>query len=150
MRLRSWSETGRPLSMSSVLTISQPRVFSDHTDRSNSDPLEGITFAPAPDSDISDFDDLDDIDETSDGKASPTSTAGESTLIGDDEAKKKRARDGSLDKLQGQGSKHKGKEKEKEKETTVKDKTLLQSGKAHRSRNSRVPEGIIVLKEEKV
>lgn len=152
-----WSETGRPLSMSSVLTISQPRVGSDPADRSNLEPLEGITFAPAPDSDISDFDDLDDIDETSDGKASPISTADESTLIGDDEAKKKRARDGSLEKLQGQASKHKGKEKdrdkgkekEKEKETIVKDKALLQSGKPHRSRTSRVPEGIIVLKEEK-
>lgn len=109
------------------------------------EPLEGITFAPAPESDISDFDELDDIDESSDGKTSPVDTTDEQTLIGENEAKK-RARDGSLEKLQGHASEPKGKEKEKE---VPKDKIQSQSTRP-RLRNSKTPEGIIVLREEKV
>ncbi|GJJ06554.1 hypothetical protein Clacol_000746 [Clathrus columnatus] len=133
--------------MSSVLTISQPPVVPDSTDKSRLEPLDGITFAPAPDSDISDFDDLDDIDEGADfnkvdGDAS--STSDEKTLIGEEEAKR-RARDGSLDKLQGQSSsKSKGGEK------VMKDKPLFQPVKIQRrSRTNKVPDGIIVLKEER-
>ena len=176
--MHSWSETGRPLSMSSVITISQPPVVPG--DRPNLEPLEGITFAPAPDSDEDTNDFEDSYEEPPvDPYLSPSTSVGSSsespifkrdgsesdtrqTLNGeqDDEAKQK-ARVGSLEKLQG-GSRSREdkdkdavtekerKEREEEREED-KDKLALHPVRIKpRRRSSRVPEAIIVLKEEKV
>ncbi|KAF8590997.1 hypothetical protein K439DRAFT_1328309 [Ramaria rubella] len=149
----NWSETGRPLSMSSVITISQPPVVPG--DRPNIEPSEGITFAPAPESD-DDFDEFDDpFEDTPEDKPATE----------DEDKAKQKARVGSLVKLQGGW----GSDKEKEKDSTTrdtakerrqkereaekeedKDKLALHPVKIQpRRRNSRVPEAIIVLKEEK-
>ena len=185
----SWSETGRPLSMSSVITISQPPVVPG--DKPNLEPLEGITFAPAPDSD----EDADDFaDPFEDAHANHVSMSlfascssqteslntpkvearcdqsendpGATVDNGDEDQARQKARVGSLEKLQGGWSSKKGKGKEvatqnaatekekKEREDEReedKDKMALHPVKIRpRRTNSRVPEAIIVLKEEKV
>lgn len=183
----SWSETGRPLSMSSVITISQPPVVPG--DKANLEPSEGITFAPAPDSDedIDDFSDsfedppagssnlspatprssqLGDSDTKKDETRSDESGSGsgQTTNTGKHDEEKQKARVGSLEKLQG-GCCNKGKEKDltaqdavaeeerkerEEEKEEEKDKLALHPVRIKpRLRSSRVPEAVIVLKEEK-
>jgi len=176
--------------MSSVITISQPPTVPG--DKASMEPSEGITFAPAPDSD-EDLDEFEDPFEdapllgqcTPPSSSSGTPTAIPSIVCGnsqfdnknessppesDSEDKadaKKKARVGSLEKLQGGlSSKAEGKakviaqqesvdenerkEREAEKEEE-KDKLALHPVKIQpRRRSSRVPEAVIVLKEEKV
>ncbi|KAF8530417.1 hypothetical protein BU17DRAFT_72940 [Hysterangium stoloniferum] len=143
----NWSETGRspstadseshrPLSMSSVITISQPPTIPDG-DKTILEPSEGITFAPAPVDSDGDFDDDDPFE---DMKADCGQDDDKENGDGNnDEEAKRRARVGSLEKLQGQSR------KEKASETLNKTKPSLQPVKIQ----SRRAEAIIVLKEEK-
>ncbi|EKM80910.1 hypothetical protein AGABI1DRAFT_112623 [Agaricus bisporus var. burnettii JB137-S8] len=92
----NWSETGRPPSMSSVITISQlPVVPGDKTE------LEAaMTFAPVdPDGDTTDFDSL----SLSDGPRLSENENSDSDL---GVVSKSQARRDSLAKLQGSGSSH--------------------------------------------
>lgn len=165
--------------MSSVITISQPPII-PASNVSNVEPSEGITFAPAPESDDEDGDDHDNDSLSSEngtenqakaetdknvdenvfamGKAdsieggsdpvSPSSAVDEKCI---EEEEKKRARVGSLEKLQGKGrgktnneavmENAKGKERER---------LSLQAIRIQHKRHSSRPEAIIVLKEEKV
>ena len=173
--------------MSSVITISQPPVVPG--DKPNLEPLEGITFAPAPDSD-EDVDDFDDpFEDARPGNSSASASSspqpeslntikdevpydqcesdtGKTIIAGNDDEAKQRARVGSLEKLQGGWGSKEGKrkdiaaqdavtekerkEREEEREED-KDKMALHPVKIQpRRTNSRVPEAIIVLKEEKV
>jgi len=172
--------------MSSVITISQPPDIPDG-DKGFMEPSEGITFAPAPntegDSDNEYDDNNNDNDsekdtETARVKRAP-SLSGESfqsqsaTIVGGEdsgsdaegnpgdkgkqkekvpdvekeEEEKKRARVGSLEKLQGTG---KERERDVGEGSNTREKMTLHPVSFRPRRISRVPEAIIVLKEEKV
>jgi hypothetical protein len=176
--------------MSSVITISQPPVVPG--DKTNLEPSERITFAPAPDSDedIDDFEDSfeDAPAESPNSNPSPSTSrnsqsegfniemvdarndqsesgSGQTMKGGNDDVEKAKAkaRVGSLEKLQG-GSSKGGKEKDTGQDTAAetarkereeekeeeKDKLTLHPVRIKsRRRSSRVPEAIIVLKEER-
>ncbi|ESK88457.1 hypothetical protein Moror_14693 [Moniliophthora roreri MCA 2997] len=89
----NWAETGRPPSMSSVITISQPPSVPSPNNRSREVPTE-MTFAPMEDNE--DLDIVQDVDVVkSDGHAGNSDTDGS-----DSESARVRARDDSLAKLQ--------------------------------------------------
>ncbi|KAJ7703284.1 hypothetical protein B0H17DRAFT_1157353 [Mycena rosella] len=128
----NWAETGRPLSMSSVITISQPP--SNPGDRSNHEAPTEMTFAPM------DENDSEDSDTFKDGGDSAPASEGEGS---DSEAAKQEAKaqaiDESLAKLQS-----------KPKPPT--DATHVKVSPAHATLKRRVksgPDAVIVLKEER-
>jgi len=127
-----WSETGRPLSMSSVITISQPPVVpGDKPDLETE-----MTFAPMdPSTDQVELDELSD----SDGVRLSESDAEGGTLS------KCQARDDSLAKLQGSGS-----IRRKLQDTSSSARKLSASHAKVRRRPKDSPDAVIVLKEEKV
>ncbi|KAL9711814.1 hypothetical protein Ac2012v2_004886 [Leucoagaricus gongylophorus] len=129
-----WSETGRPLSMSSVITISQPPVVpGDKPD------LEAeMTFAPMDlASNQVELDGLLDSDgvRLSENECSDA----ERSIIS-----KFQARDDSLAKLQGSGSVHK-----KLEDTTSGTRKLSAAHAKVRRRLKDGPDAVIVLKEER-
>ncbi|KAK1232635.1 hypothetical protein PQX77_004197 [Marasmius sp. AFHP31] len=95
----NWAETGRPPSMSSVITISQPPTVPNSSNRTHEIPPE-MTLAP--------MEENDDLEVVSDGEVTRTDLPAESGTvvsdsegsISDDEEAKLRARDHSLQKLQ--------------------------------------------------
>ncbi|KAF9263439.1 hypothetical protein L218DRAFT_973213 [Marasmius fiardii PR-910] len=94
----NWAETGRPPSMSSVITISQPPSVPNSGSRSREPPTE-MMFAPMEESE--------DLEVVSDVEVSKTETHADSNSstvsdseASDDEESKLRARDDSLAKLQ--------------------------------------------------
>ncbi|KAJ7647408.1 hypothetical protein FB45DRAFT_198634 [Roridomyces roridus] len=95
----NWAETGRPLSMSSVITISQPP--SNPGDRSNHEGPTEMTFAPIQDVEEGDTDAT-----RNDGDATPSTSESESS---DAEDKKAQAIDESLAKLQSKTGKRRTK-----------------------------------------
>ena len=176
----NWAETGRPLSMSSVITISQPPVVPG--DKIHPDAPTAMTFAPV-DPDL-DPDELDiDLSESSepeviesststivgpgkDDKQVPVSAAAESDAgsEADSEAQKKSheaARMESLEKLQkGAGGNAAAAGSAKSHRSTGKDqgqgivKLSWKRGNAQMSsgryQTTSNPDAVIVLKEEKV
>lgn len=167
-----WAETGRPASMSSVITISQPPTVPGNKHHSGA-PTE-MTFAPMdPDIDPEDLDIDIDINESSETEAE-TSDSAPNTPRKDEEREKARedgakspeekesARKESLDKLQGSTLSPKieavaepsnaAKEKLKGKSDTV--RLSWKKGTAEAAVRSRKkingPDAVIVLKEEKV
>ncbi|KAH9993226.1 hypothetical protein BJV77DRAFT_1060258 [Russula vinacea] len=172
----NWAETGRPLSMSSVITISQPPTVPG--DKIHPDAPTAMTFAPV-DPDV-DSDDLDaDLSELSEPEVIESST---STVVGpgkdnkhtpgpavdldtcsEADAQKKAheaARMESLEKLQkgaggnaGAGSPESPKDTDKGKGKGIvklswkRGNTQVSSGRYQMASN---PDAVIVLKEEKV
>ncbi|THH03548.1 hypothetical protein EW146_g10411, partial [Bondarzewia mesenterica] len=173
-----WAETGRPASMSSVITISQPPVIPGGKRRSDV-PTE-MTFAPMdPDGDPEELDI--DFEDSSEAEVSDSSQAGltrkEDATINEGNKEKKKtnmkkdvevkpeeketARKESLDKLQGSSAKmeesaapsaagEKGKPKAKGGDT-VRLSWKKGSTEAAVRRRQKVngPDAVIVLKEEK-
>ncbi|THH15663.1 hypothetical protein EW146_g4856 [Bondarzewia mesenterica] len=173
-----WAETGRPASMSSVITISQPPVIPGGKRRSDV-PTE-MTFAPMdPDGDPEELDI--DFEDSSEAEVSDSSQAGltrkEDATIKEGKKEKKKtsvkkdvdvkpeeketARKESLDKLQGSSAKmeestapsaagEKGKPKAKGGDT-VRLSWKKGSTEAAVRRRQKVngPDAVIVLKEEK-
>ncbi|KAK7035300.1 Rho-type gtpase-activating protein [Paramarasmius palmivorus] len=89
----NWAETGRPPSMSSVITISQPPSVPSPSNRSREVPTE-MTFTPMEDGEDSDV--IQDVDIVKlDGHTASSDTDGSDT-----ESARVRARDDSLAKLQ--------------------------------------------------
>jgi len=141
----NWAETGRPPSMSSVITISQPPSVPGEASIPEGSPE--MTFAPIdPDLDLEELDlDIDSRGETSESDLSDTGT------------KKVHAREKSLSKLQGgsssvtvvggaedatNGKRKTGSDKDKSKEKKA-------QAKVKRKPNLNGPDAVIVLKEEK-
>ncbi|SJK97417.1 uncharacterized protein ARMOST_00669 [Armillaria ostoyae] len=122
-----WAETGRPPSMSSVITISQPPSIPG--DRTKSDVPTEMTFSPM-DSDP-DAEDLDVIADTDLSKSEDSTTSVTSSIELSRKEAKARARDDSLAKLQG------GSPNQPKRVATVK----------RRPKNG--PDAVIVLKEER-
>lgn len=128
-----WAETGRPQSMSSVITISQPPSIPGPSlgERRNSAPAPPMTFAPIdPDLDPADVDV--DVDPRSDGPDNETSP-----ITPEEKAK---ARESSLNKLQSAPVV----DRAKNRETCRPQATVLR-----RRVRAEGPEAVIVLKEEK-
>ncbi|KAJ3571760.1 hypothetical protein NP233_g3537 [Leucocoprinus birnbaumii] len=135
-----WSETGRPPSMSSVITISQPPVVpGDKPD------LEAeMTFAPMdPDNDQADFDgftNLVDADSLRLSESEGSDAEGSSIS-------RSQARDDSLAKLQGTGSAN---EKSSSEEATSSARKVSAAHAKVKRRPKDGPDAVIVLKEERV
>jgi hypothetical protein len=131
----NWSETGRPPSMSSVITISQlPVVPGDKTE------LEAaMTFAPVdPDGDSTDFDSLFENARLSENE---TSDAEIGIIL------KSQARGDSLAKLQGSSSSHHTRPSEDSASSSRK----FSAAHAKVKRKPKDgPDAVIVLKEERV
>jgi hypothetical protein len=132
----NWAETGRPLSMSSIITISQPP--SNPGDRSNHEAPTEMTFAPMdPENDLEDTDTLKDA-----GDSAPASE-GEGAEGSDSKAAKQEAKaqaiDESLAKLQSRASSS----------TDTTHKVAPAQATVKRRVNSG-PDAVIVLKEERV
>jgi len=127
-----WSETGRPLSMSSVITISQPPVVpGDKPDLETE-----MTFAPMdPSTNQVEPDELPDSDGV---RLSESDTNGSSLS-------KCQARDDSLAKLQGSDSIRK-----KLEDASSSARQLSATHAKVRRRPKDSPDAVIVLKEEKV
>ena len=155
----NWLETGRPQSMSSVITISQPPSIPG--DRSINEVATEMTFAPI-DPDIEPDDasvDLTlDLITKSEGESAPTSESETESSDADGiNEMKVRARDSSLAKLQS-GSDGLGKvtDKGKLKDFVGDDGKLSRrkvcpaKAKVRRRRKSNGPDAVIVLKEERV
>ncbi|KIJ39482.1 hypothetical protein M422DRAFT_32725 [Sphaerobolus stellatus SS14] len=152
----NWSETGRPLSMSSVITISQPPSVPDG-DKTILEPSEGVVFAPPPDSDSDGESDDNEHDTDNDTAvdamgSTPNLNTSEDECSGNEEdneereveeEEKKRARVGSLEKLQGKAK------CSETASTSTKGARSLKPVSLRPKRASRIPEAIIVLKEEK-
>ncbi|KAJ6586841.1 hypothetical protein DFH09DRAFT_909712 [Mycena vulgaris] len=129
----NWAETGRPLSMSSIITISQPP--SNPGDRSNHEAPTEMTFAPMdPDNESEDADTL------KDGTDSAPASEGEGS---DTEAAKQEAKaqaiDESLAKLQSRSRSSTDSTHVKVAPAQVTIKRRVKSG----------PDAVIVLKEER-
>lgn len=132
-----WSETGRPPSMSSVITISQPPIVpGDKPD------LEAeMTFAPVdPDGDPNELDVLFELD-----AARLSENEGSDAELGS--LSRSQARDDSLAKLQGSGSAHDKPTSEDSSPSTRKVSTAHAKVKR---RPKDGPDAVIVLKEERV
>ncbi|KAJ7188363.1 hypothetical protein C8R46DRAFT_1183865 [Mycena filopes] len=127
----NWAETGRPLSMSSIITISQPP--SNPGDRSNHEAPTEMTFAPMDDPESS----PDDTDSLRDAAESPTDDT-------DDAAKqdaKAQAIDESLAKLQSRS-----------RSSSSSNPSRVKAAPAPATGKRRVksgPDAVIVLKEER-
>ncbi|KAJ7594852.1 hypothetical protein C8J56DRAFT_1023330 [Mycena floridula] len=128
----NWAETGRPPSMSSVITISQPPSIPG--DRSIREPPTEMTFAPMdPDMDPEDLECLVEFPKGEDGAPSESETS-------DTDSVKARARDDSLAKLQSAPPVTvTDTDKPRERSTTKKLKKRLRN----------CPDAVIVLKEER-
>ncbi|KAJ7783040.1 hypothetical protein B0H16DRAFT_1495132 [Mycena metata] len=127
----NWAETGRPLSMSSIITISQPP--SNPGDRSNHEAPTEMTFAPMDDS-------PDDSDSLKEGVDSAPASEGEGTDPETEAARqdaKAQAIDESLAKLQSRSRSSSSTETNRVKVATI--KRRVKSG----------PDAVIVLKEER-
>ncbi|KAG6821006.1 hypothetical protein H0H93_008635 [Arthromyces matolae] len=139
----NWSETGhgRPHSMSSVITISQPPPIPGERAKTMSDISTEMTFAPMdPDLDPSE------LNVISEHEAAHTDSKDDISQSSSSEAKSlseeiTRARDGSLAKLQS--SEHKSEMDRQRKRTTLDSSTIRGSRLAHG------PDAVIVLKEER-
>ncbi|KAJ7209502.1 hypothetical protein GGX14DRAFT_630425 [Mycena pura] len=136
----NWAETGRPQSMSSIITISQPP--SNPGDRSNYEAPTEMIFAPMdPDNDVEDFDTPKEDAEGSKGGGDigPTTESDGS----DNETTKKEAKaqaiDESLAKLQ---SKSNGPADASNVKVAPAQATVIRSVKSG-------PDAVIVLKEER-
>ncbi|KAG7446369.1 uncharacterized protein BT62DRAFT_931816 [Guyanagaster necrorhizus] len=127
-----WAETGRPPSMSSVITISQPPSIPG--DRSKSDVPTEMTFSPM-DSDP-DAEDLDAIADVDLSKCEDSTASSSAVELSRKEAKA-RARDDSLAKLQGGSPNPPEVRSVSKRVATVK----------RRPKNG--PDAVIVLKEER-
>lgn len=139
----NWSETGRPPSMSSVITISQPPSIPG---KRSEVPTE-MTFSPmGPDMDPEELEmivecDAVKVDSTSEGEDEHDSDSAQPDEVA-------RARDDSLAKLQGVDS---------EGSKKISRRTSIESGKvaekrvspAVRRRLMNGPDAVIVLKEER-
>lgn len=175
-----WAETGRPASMSSVITISQPPTIPG--DKRHSDLPTEMTFAPMdPDIDPEDLDVDLDINESSETEAETSDSSPntpkkdtEKVKVREDSAKspeeKESARKESLDRLQGgtlspkveatmppeieavPGPSNVPKEKLKGKSDTVRLSWKKGTPEAAVRRRKKIngPDAVIVLKEEKV
>lgn len=175
-----WAETGRPASMSSVITISQPPTIPG--DKRHSDLPTEMTFAPMdPDIDPEDLDVDLDINESSETEAETSDSSpntpkkdAEKVKVREDGAKspeeKESARKESLDRLQGgtlspkveattspeieavPGPSNVAKEKLKGKSDTVRLSWKKGTTEAAVRRRKKIngPDAVIVLKEEKV
>jgi hypothetical protein len=158
----NWSETGRPLSMSSVITISQPPSIPG--DKSINEVPTEMTFAPIdPDIDPDDADFVLDVTvikgEAESARSSETETDG-GDVDGVNDEERAKARSDSLAKLQSGSGKPsnsaKASEKSKLKATIDADgklsprKVSPAQAKVKRSGKSSGTEAVIVLKEEKV
>lgn len=131
-----WSETGRPPSMSSVITISQPPVVpGDKPD------LEAeMTFAPMDtDNDHPEFDGLVEVDGARLSESEGSDAEGSSTS-------KSQARDCSLAKLQGSGSAH---EKSPSEDMASSARKVSAAHAKVKRRPKDGPDAVIVLKEER-
>jgi hypothetical protein len=143
----NWSETGRPPSMSSVITISQPPSIPGGDRNRNEVPTE-MTFAPMdPDVDVEELEmiaecDAVKVDSASEGEDEQDSDCAQPDAIA-------RARDSSLAKLQGVSA---------EGSTRQSRRSSIESAKAVEKRISPTirrrlmngPDAVIVLKEERV
>jgi hypothetical protein len=155
----NWSETGRPLSMSSVITISQPPSIPG--DKSINEVPTEMKFAPIdPDIDPDDADFVLDVTvtkgEAESAQSSETETDG-GDVDGVNNEERAKARNDSLAKLQSGSGKPsnsgKATEKSKPKATDGKlspRKVSPAQAKVRRSGKSSGTEAVIVLKEEKV
>ena len=161
----NWAETGRPLSMSSVITISQPPIVPG--DKSHPDPPTAMAFAPMdPDMDPEELDiDVSESSEPEVIESSPTSAdahgpeSGACSEVGSRTATPKRkaheaARQESLEKLSRNsappaGDVPRSANKEKgNKLVKLSWKRANASAKHHPATSN--PDAVIVLKEEKV
>ena len=159
----NWAETGRPLSMSSVITISQPPIVPG--DKIHPDAPTAMAFAPMdPDLDPEELDiDVSESSEPEVFESSPTSADAHATESGEGgsrTATPKRktheaARQESLEKLSRNAAPQPGgdaprvTEKEKgHKILKLSWKRANASAKHHPVTNN--PDAVIVLKEEKV
>jgi hypothetical protein len=127
----SWSETGRPASISSVITISRPTTHKSSDRCIPENEAEVLSFTPAVDHDIQPDTDIEPKSDT--GATSISESEPESI-----DTKREQDRVGSLAKLQGDSST----DIPPRQRTT---KRHLRRGK----RRSRELDAVIVLKEEK-
>ncbi|KAJ2922317.1 hypothetical protein H1R20_g14767, partial [Candolleomyces eurysporus] len=135
----NWSETGRPQSISSVITISQPP--SDPAQKVAHETPPELTFAPI-DSFDSEIEDLDVVTDTDDSKVKDDSS--------DSDTAKAVHRVTSLAKLEGQSSPPPGPPellKSPSEELLNKKISPAKAKVARHSRNG--PDAVIVLKEER-
>ncbi|KAK0212931.1 hypothetical protein DFS33DRAFT_81338 [Desarmillaria ectypa] len=131
-----WAETGRPPSMSSVITISQPPSIPG--DRSKSDAPTEMTFSPMEsDPDAEDLDAVADTDLSKSEDSTAGATASSSATGLSRKEAKARARDDSLAKLQGGSPNQLEIRSVSKRVATVK----------RRPKNG--PDAVIVLKEER-
>lgn len=139
----NWAETGRPTSMSSVITIPQPPSIPGGESQ-NSECSTEISFAPA---DELDGDDEHDFLDASEGEQSDT---GASAGVSDEEKVQERKK--SLDILQSApqvtGPEPTDPEKAKLKVPEISKPKAL--AKVHRRPKTNGQDAVIVLKEEKV
>lgn len=144
----NWSETGpgRPPSMSSVITISQPPSVPGDRTRPMTDISTEMTFAPMdPDLDSPELDIFTgseapaNLNEDRDSQNTWTSESDVVTPLPDQVA---RARDNSLAKLQGSDEKGEGIRQRK--------RVSLEPSRPERPRLMHGPDAVIVLKEERV
>ncbi|KAK0461356.1 uncharacterized protein EV420DRAFT_1266925 [Desarmillaria tabescens] len=131
-----WAETGRPPSMSSVITISQPPSIPG--DRSKSDAPTEMTFSPMDsDPDAEDLDVIADTDlSKSEDSTASTNISSSAVELSRKEART-RARDDSLAKLQG-GS-----------PTQSEIRSISKRVATVKRRPKNGPDAVIVLKEER-
>jgi hypothetical protein len=163
----SWAETGRPPSMSSVITISQPP--SDPGDKSRQE-VPAMTFAPM-DPELEDMDLAFDSDTGGKSTTASESEGSDAELIALDDAtkdpvtseEKAKARDISLAQLQSGATaptrKREGKKLKMrryvgtiEEEAGLAPKPIYQPAQAtvRRRHKANGPDAVIVLKEERV
>jgi hypothetical protein len=134
-----WAETGRPASMSSIITISQPPSVPGS--KGIADAPTAMTFAPVE----PEPDELVDDSKTKPTDCGPSIDSDASP----DESEQIKARDCSLNKLEGNSSKEPGpsvpqSNKDKPSSNCRKTLTLRKRPDFH------FPEAVIILKEEKV
>ncbi|KAG6816967.1 hypothetical protein H0H87_001281 [Tephrocybe sp. NHM501043] len=147
----NWSETGpgRPPSMSSVITISQPPTVPSERAKANTEASTEMTFTPIdPEVDASELDIIAEQDTTS---SSSTSEGGEAevdwsesdivTPLPDKPDEITRARENSLAKLQGAGDKGEG--------SSQLMRPSVERPHFRRTRLVHGPDAVIVLKEER-
>lgn len=134
-----WAETGRPASMSSIITISQPPSVPGNHGMSQTP--TAMTFAPMEDEAVQE--DLLDDSRTTDTDISPSSDGDASPS----ESEQAKAREISFNKLEGASSS----DSSSQNSQTPSTKLATSTGSPFRKRfKLQFPEAVIVLKEEKV
>ncbi|KAF4567661.1 hypothetical protein EYR40_006663 [Pleurotus pulmonarius] len=137
----NWAETGRPPSMSSIITISQPP--SNPGDKGNREGPTEMTFAPM-DPDV-DPEDLEILVPGELARMEPAASSSDSEESDSAKEERAKARNSSLAKLQGTSSRSSTDNISLEVPTTA--KSASQSNLKRRLRNG--PDAVIVLKEER-